>query len=511
MVKVKLFNTLSRRLEEFVPIEDGKVRMYICGPTVWNFAHIGNFRTFIFGDVLRRYLKYKGYGVKHVFNLTDIDDRIINESAARNISIDEFTAPFITYFWEDFDALGNERPEVTPRATEHIAEMIDIIAKLIANGHAYESDGSIYYRIGAFPEYGKLSKISFEGNIAGASDRVDTDKYEKEDARDFALWKLVGEDENPGWDAPFGRGRPGWHIECSAMAMKYLGETFDLHAGGMDLQFPHHENEIAQSEGATGKLFSKYWVHSEFLKIDDVTMSKSKGNFFTFRDLREQGYSPLAIRYLLLSVPYRKQLNFTFEGLKAAESTVERLRNFRALVRESSTATVAERKSSAFPSDSGELPAAKPPEGVGLPSERQSFSARQNAKGTEAENSVRSSVSQALKRFEAAMDDDLNTAAALAAVHDMVREINTILAAEGLSEADKAAVLDAVAKFDSVLGIFGKENSELLDEDVEALIAERQDARRHRNFARSDEIRDELAAKGIILEDTKDGMRWRRK
>lgn len=471
---LKLFNTLSRQLEEFEPIEPGRVRMYICGPTVWNFAHIGNFRTFIFGDVLRRYLKFKGFELTQVFNLTDIDDRIINESAARGISIDEFTAPFITYFWEDFDALGNERPEVTPRATEHIAEMIDIITKLIANGHAYESDGSIYYRIAAFPEYGKLSKISFEGNIAGASDRVDTDKYDKEDARDFALWKLVAEDETPGWDAPFGRGRPGWHIECSAMSMKYLGETFDLHAGGMDLQFPHHENEIAQSEGATGKLFSKYWVHSEFLKIDDVTMSKSKGNFFTFRDLREQGYSPLAIRYLLLSVPYRKQLNFTFEGLKAAESTVERLRNFRSLVKESvsngSEETVGETDSAAV-----------------------------------------EAVSVALSKFEEAMDDDLNTAAALAAVHDMVREVNTILAANGLTEEERSAVLDAIGKFDAVLGIFGREDSELLDEDIEALIAERQEARRHRNFARSDEIRDELAAKGITLEDTKDGMRWRRK
>lgn len=471
---LKLFNTLSRQLEEFEPIEAGRVRMYICGPTVWNFAHIGNFRTFIFGDVLRRYLKFKGFELTHVFNLTDIDDRIINESAARGISIDEFTAPFITYFWEDFDALGNERPEVTPRATEHIAEMIDIIAKLIDNGHAYESEGSIYYRIAAFPEYGKLSKISFEGNIAGASDRVDTDKYDKEDARDFALWKLVGEDETPGWDAPFGRGRPGWHIECSAMSMKYLGETFDLHAGGMDLQFPHHENEIAQSEGATGKLFSKYWVHSEFLKIDDVTMSKSKGNFFTFRDLGEQGYSPLAIRYLLLSVPYRKQLNFTFEGLKAAESTVERLRNFRSLVKESV-------------SNGSE-------EAVG-----------------KTDSAAVEAVSVALSKFEEAMDDDLNTAAALAAVHDMVREVNTILAANGLTEEERSAVLDAIGKFDAVLGIFGREDSELLDEDIEALIAERQEARRHRNFARSDEIRDELAAKGITLEDTKDGMRWRRK
>jgi len=346
--------------------------------------------------------------------------------------------------------------------------MIDIIAKLLKNGHAYESDGSIYYRIAAFPEYGKLSKISFEGNIAGGSDRVDTDKYEKEDARDFALWKLVGPDDQPGWDAPFGRGRPGWHIECSAMSMKYLGETFDLHAGGMDLQFPHHENEIAQSEGSTGKLFSKYWVHSEFLKIDDVTMSKSKGNFFTFRDLREQGYSPLAIRYLLLSVPYRKQLNFTFEGLQGAESTVERLRNFRSVI--------------------------------------------SNLKLVDDSNSdVQKAAANALTDFEGAMDDDFNTAAALAAIHDMVREVNTIIADAGISREDQQAVLDAIGKFDSVLGIFGPEQSELLDDEIESLIAERQTARENRDFARSDEIRDELAARGIILEDTKDGLRWKRK
>lgn len=465
---LRLFNTLSRQLEDFQPIEAGKVRMYICGPTVWNFAHIGNFRTFTFGDVLRRYLKFKGYKLTHVFNLTDIDDRIINEATARNISIDEFTAPYIQYFWEDFDALGLERPEVTPRATHHIAEMIDIISSLLANGHAYESDGSIYYRITAFPEYGKLSKISFSGNRDGGSERIDTDKYDKEDARDFALWKLVGEDEPTGWDAPFGRGRPGWHIECSAMAMKYLGETFDLHAGGMDLQFPHHENEIAQSEGATGKLFAKYWVHSEFLKIDDVTMSKSKGNFFTFRDLKEQGYSPLAIRYLLLSVPYRKQLNFTFEGLQGAESTIERLRNFRALVKESQIQD-------------------------------------------QAEDEARESAMKALAIFETAMDDDLNTAAALAAVHDMVREVNIIMSAGKLAPAGREAVLDAISKFDSVLGIFGPEDDQFLDEEIEALIAERTAARQNRNFARSDEIRDLLIEKGIILEDTKDGVRWKRK
>ena len=472
---LKFFNTLSRQEEEFQPIEDGKVRMYICGPTVWNFAHIGNFRTFIFGDVLRRFLKYKGYALTHVFNLTDVDDRIINEATARNISIDEFTEPFIKYFWEDFDALGLERPEVTPRATQHIAEMIDIISTLLANGHAYESDGSIYYRITAFPEYGKLSKINFSGNRDGGSERIDTDKYEKEDARDFALWKLVSDDEPTGWDAPFGRGRPGWHIECSAMAMKYLGETFDLHAGGMDLQFPHHENEIAQSEGSTGKQFAKYWVHSEFLKIDDATMSKSKGNFFTFRDLREQGYSPLAIRYLLLSVPYRKQLNFTFEGLQGAESTIERLRNFRSLVSETS--------------DRGTSP--------------------HDSKG-ETSNAAKI-VCTALERFETAMDDDLNTAAALAAIHDMVREINTIIANDGLRANDQTAVLDAIAKFDSVLGIFGAETNEILDDEIENLIAERKDARNNRDFARSDEIRDLLAEKGIVLEDTKEGVRWKRK
>jgi cysteinyl-tRNA synthetase len=362
-----------------------------------------------------------------------------------------------------------ERPEVTPRATHHIPGMIEIIQKLIDNGKAYESDGSIYYRISAFPDYGKLSRINFSGNIAGGSERIDTDKYEKEDARDFALWKLVDGDEEPGWDAPFGRGRPGWHIECSAMSMKYLGETFDIHAGGQDLQFPHHENEIAQSEGATGKQFSRYWIHSEFLKIDDVTMSKSKGNFFTFRDLREQGYSALAIRYLLLSVPTRKQLNFTFEGLQAAESTVDRLRNFRQLVNEGGDGT------------------------------------NNNT------SKVSDIVNSALEKFETAMDDDFNTAAALASLHDMVREVNIVLAADGLSLDARETVMDTIEKFNSVFGIFGEEESEILDTEIEALIEERQEARRSRNFGRSDEIRDLLAKEGIILEDTKDGVRWKRR
>ncbi len=464
---LSFFNTLTRQLDEFHPLEDGKVRMYVCGPTVWNFAHVGNFRTFIFADVLRRYLRFKDYDVTHVFNLTDIDDRIINEAATKGVSIDDFTAPYIKAFWEDFDALGMERPEVTPRATQHIPEMIEIIAKLLANGKAYESEGSIYYRITAFPDYGKLSRINFSGNIAGGSERIDTDKYDKEDARDFALWKLVGENDEPGWDAPFGRGRPGWHIECSAMSMKYLGETFDLHAGGMDLQFPHHENEIAQSEGATGKQFARYWIHSEFLKIDDATMSKSKGNFFTFRDLQEQGFSPLAIRYLLLSVPYRKQLNFTFDGLRAAGNTIDRLHNFKGIVTHGRVS-----------------PGSNP--------------------------NIRTLVDNSLIDFETEMDDDFNTAAALAAIHDLVREINTVVANHGLQADDQTAILEALDKFDSVLGIFGDDDNEILAAEIEELIAERQSARRSRDFDRSDEIRDLLAEKGIIVEDTKDGMRWRR-
>ncbi len=465
---LKFHNNLSGQTEEFTPLDGNTVKLYICGPTVWNFAHIGNFRTFIFGDVLRRYLKFKGYDLTHVFNLTDVDDRIINEAKKAEISIDEFTAPFITAFWEDFDSLGNERPEITPRATEHIAEMIEIIEKLLANGHAYQSEGSIYYRISAFPEYGKLSKINFAGNITGGGGRVDTDKYDKENAQDFALWKFVDETEPTGWDASFGRGRPGWHIECSAMSMKYLGETFDIHAGGIDLQFPHHENEIAQSEGATGKLFAKTWLHGEFLKIDDVTMSKSKGNFFTFRDLHAQGYSALAIRYLLLSVPYRHQLNFTFEGLQGAESTVKRLQDFRRRVAEYRAET-------------------------GLNGE------------------VERIVLDALREFETAMNDDLNTSVALSAVHNLVKEINVALSNDALQADDKDLILEAISKFDAVLGIFGKENQEMLDADIENLIAERQEARRSRNFARSDEIRDSLAEKGIILEDTKDGVRWKRR
>jgi cysteinyl-tRNA synthetase len=466
---LKFFNTLSGQLEEFRPMTEGEVRLYICGPTVWDYAHIGNFRTMAaFGDVLRRYLKYKGFSVKHVMNITDVEDRIIKFSHEQGKSIDEYTEKYIHAFLEDFDALGAERPELTPQATRHIPEMVDIIRKLQASGHAYESEGSYYYRISSFPEYGKLSKINFAGNLVGGSERVDTDKYEKEDARDFALWKAQESPDEPAWDTEIGKGRPGWHIECSAMSMKYLGETFDIHAGGIDLVFPHHENEVAQSEGATGKQFARFWLHAEHLKVEGESMSKTRGNYFTFRDLREQGFDPAAIRYLLLSVPYRKQLNFTFEGLRGAEKTVESLRDFRARLKASR-------------SEAGSNP------------------------------ELRAACARAREEFEAGMDDDLNTSVALAAIHDLKREVNTALDACSLRADDQRDILALVERFNSVLNIFPEDEPVLLDEEIQRLIDERQEARHRRDFSRADEIRDQLASRQIVLEDTRDGVRWKRK
>ncbi|MCA1591205.1 MAG: cysteine--tRNA ligase [Acidobacteria bacterium] len=466
---LKFFNTLSGQLEEFRPIREGEVGIYFCGPTVWDYAHIGNFRSLgVFGDTLRRYLRYKGYRVTHVMNITDVEDRIIKFSQERGQTIDEYTARFIAALWEDFDALGCERPDIIPRATEHISEMVSLIEKLVETGHAYQSDGSYYFRITSFPEYGKLSKINFAGNIAGASERVDTDKYEKEDARDFALWKAQESPGEPAWDTSLGAGRPGWHIECSAMSMKYLGETFDIHAGGVDLVFPHHENEIAQSEAATGQKFANYWLHAEHLKVEGESMSKSKGNYFTFRDLLEKGFDPIAIRYLLLSVPYRKQLNFTFEGLRGAEKTVASLRDFRTRLRDTRTE----------PGSNTELHAA---------------------------------AARSLAEFETALDDDLNTSVALAAIHNLSREVNRALDGCALRADDQREILELIARFDSVFNIFGGDEREMLDTEIQALIDERQDARHRRDFARADEIRGELAARGIVLEDTRDGVRWKRR
>jgi cysteinyl-tRNA synthetase len=464
---LRIHNTLSGQLEEFRPLVEGEAKFYYCGPTVWDYGHIGNFRSAIAADVIRRYLKFKGFRVTSVMNLTDVDDRIITQAQKAGKSIDDYTAKYIEAFWEDFDALGCERPDVAPRATRHINEMADIIGQLEQRGHAYRSDDSIYYRISSFPEYGKLSKINFEGNIAGGSDRVDTDKYDKEDARDFALWKATNPGET-GWETPIGRGRPGWHIECSAMSMKYLGETFDLHVGGIDLVFPHHENEVAQSEGATGKQFVRYWYHFEHLKVEGETMSKSKGNYYTFRDVAAKGFSAAAVRYFLMSVPFRKQLNFTFDALSGAQRTVESLRDFRARLEEAKT-------------DAG------------------------------SNEAIHNAANQALRDFEAGMDDDVNTSVALAAIHELTRIVNPVLTKGKLLADDKQELIAALDRFDSVLNVFGKPQKELLDGEIQALIDERQEARHRRDFARGDEIRDELAERGIILEDTKDGVRWKKR
>jgi cysteinyl-tRNA synthetase len=461
-------NTLSGKVEEFRPMREGEARMYYCGPTVWDYGHIGNFRSAIAADIVRRYLKFKGFKVTHVMNITDVEDRIIAKSQEAGLSIDDYTAKYIDALWEDFDALGCERPEIVPRATRHIPEMVSLIERLLETGHAYESEGSIYYRIASFPSYGKLSKINFAGNIAGASDRIDTDRYEKEDARDFALWKEPASTTEPAWDSAIGRGRPGWHIECSAMSMKYLGETFDIHAGGIDLVFPHHENEIAQSEGATGKEFVRYWIHFEHLKVEGETMSKSKGNFYTFRDVAAKGYSGSAVRYFLLSVPYNKQINFTFDALDGAAKTLAGLRDFKARLGE--------------------------------------------AKTTPGMNeALHEATVAAAREFEEGMDDDLNTSVALAVIHNLTRVVNTALARKKLQEDNKLELVELLKRFDSVLNIFGDEQREMLDSEIQNLIDERQEARRRRDFARGDEIRDELASRGIILEDTKDGVRWKRK
>jgi cysteinyl-tRNA synthetase len=465
---LRIHNTLSGQLEEFRPLVEGEVKFYYCGPTVWDYGHIGNFRSAIAADLIRRYLKFKGYQVTSVMNLTDVDDRIITQAQKAGQTLDEYTAKYIDAFWEDFDALGCERPEVAPRATRHIDEMADLVEKLEQHGHAYRSDDSIYYRISSFPNYGKLSKISFEGNIAGGSQRVDTDKYEKEDARDFALWKAPNSTDEPAWDSKIGRGRPGWHLECSAMSMKYLGETFDLHLGGIDLVFPHHENEIAQSEGATNKPFVRYWFHFEHLKVEGETMSKSKGNYYTFRDLTAKGFTPPGVRYFLLSVPPRKQLNFTFDALKGAETTVASLRDFRARLSEAKTE----------PGRTDELQTA---------------------------------AQRSLEKFEAGMDDDLNTSVALAAVHDLTREVNTAMSRGVLREDDQREVLATIDRFDSVLNLFGDDEFQDLDLASRGLITLRQEARHRRDFKQADEIRDQLLERGIILEDTKDGVRWKRR
>jgi len=490
---LRLFNTLSGQLDDLYPSDSKALRMYACGPTVYDYGHIGNFRTFLQVDVLRRVLLLLGTPVLHVMNITDVDDKIIRNASAAGVPIGEYAAPFERAFLDDLGSLRIQLPEHIARATEHIPRMVELIQKLAAAGAAYQTeDGSWYFRLKAFPEYGKLSKKDLSGMEDGA--RVDVDEYEKDSARDFALWKAAKPGETS-WDTAIGRGRPGWHIECSAMAMEYLGESFDLHVGGEDLMFPHHENEIAQSESVTHKPFARHWMHVRFLLVDGRKMSKSEGNFYTLRDLLLKGYKASAIRLALISVPYRHQLNFTFDGLIEATAAVDRLRTFRERLVQ---ATLAE----------GSNPALK----------------------------AVTEKSQA--EYLAALSNDLNTAEARAPIFDMVRAANTALDQGQVFASDREAILAVLGSFDAVFDVIADNDAEptraalewaekvgrmsevapellarqaLSDEAIDALVAERTLAKKQRNFVRADQIRKELVEKGVVIEDSKDGVRWKRK
>jgi cysteinyl-tRNA synthetase len=490
---LRLYNTLSGTIDDLAPMDGKSLRMYACGPTVYDFGHIGNFRTFLQIDILRRTLKLLGTEVRHVMNITDVDDKIIRNAVAAGIPIADYTAPFEEAFLEDLEALRVERPEVLARATEHISRMVALIQKLAAAGAAYQTeDGSWYFRLASFPEYGKLSKKDLSGIEDGA--RVDVDEYEKDSARDFALWKAAKPGETS-WETEIGRGRPGWHIECSAMAMEFLGDSFDLHAGGEDLMFPHHENEIAQSETATHKPFARHWMHVRFLLVDGRKMSKSEGNFYTLRDLLLKGYKASAIRLALVSVPYGHQLNFTFDGLIEATNAIERLRTFHQRLKGGNFAA-------------GSNPA------------------------------LQAAAEKAKADYIEALSNDLNTADARAPIFDLVRAANTAIDQGKLFASDRDAILSVLAAFDAVFDVMEDRDAEptrravewaekagrmadvapellarqsLTDEAIDALVAERTQAKKQRNFARADQIRNELAEKGIVIEDSKDGVRWKRK
>ena len=462
---IRFFNTLTRSLDNFEPLAPGKVGMYTCGPTVYNYATIGNFRAYVAQDLIKRHLKYRGYQVVHVMNLTDVEDKIIRTCRETGETRASLTGRYIQAFFKDLEALGIERPDHTPAATDHIEEMVALIKTLREKGHTYEAGGSIYFRLSSFSQYGSLSRFDMSELQQGASGRVDTDEYKTEDARDFALWKAYVEDDGDVyWETELGKGRPGWHIECSAMSMKYLGETFDIHCGGEDLIFPHHENEIAQSMCATGKPFVRYWLHNAHLIVEGRKMSKSLGNFYTLRDLLEAGHKPLAIRWVLLATHYRQPNNFSFESLDAAGRALERIRDFRLRLR-----------------------------GI-----------RGQGSGLEQETAACEDA------FGNALDDDLNISAALGVVFDFVRDTNKAVdrgevGAEGAQRA--LALLD---RLDAVTGVFAPPADDVAPQEVLALVRERQQARRDKNFARSDAIRAELAEQGWVIEDTPDGPRVKR-
>ena len=464
---LKLFNTLTRKKEVFKPLKEGEVHMYSCGPTVYNFPHIGNYRAYVAADLLKRVLRYLGFDVLHVMNLTDVDDKTIRDSQKAGKSLDDFTAPFISGFFDDLKSLNILLADVFPRATKHIAEMVSMIKLLLDNGLAYKGeDNSIYFSIKKFKDYGKLAHLDKEKLLAGASGRVSSDEYGKENPRDFALWKAWSpEDGEVFWETDIGKGRPGWHIECSAMSTKYLGKSFDIHTGGVDLIFPHHENEIAQSEGAFGQKFVNYWVHNEWLLVEGQKMSKSLGNFFNLRDLLDKGFNPLAIRFLLLATHYRQQLNFTFNGLDAARNSLQRIWDFMDRLDGVDTAGNPD-------VDFSDL------------------------------------ISSARKDFKAFICDDLDISKALAVVFDFIKETNKLIDAGKLSRLDADSAVALMREFDSVLGLLREK--EVLPEDVKALIDEREKARKEKNFVLADELRDKIREKGFLVEDSPKGVRWKK-
>jgi cysteinyl-tRNA synthetase len=468
---LKIFNTLTRRLEPFIPGGIAKdsiaqyppVTIYSCGPTVYSYAHIGNFRTFIFNDFLRRYLKFRGYTVNHAMNITDVDDKTIAGALKEGVTLKEYTDKYTRIFFDDCKTLNIEPVEHYPRATESIDAMIDIIAHLDKKGLVYEKDGSLYFSIAKFHKYGRLSNVTSMDIKSGA--RYDADEYTKEDVRDFALWKAPKENELY-WETPFGKGRPGWHIECSAMVRKIFGTTIDIHTGGVDLIFPHHENEIAQSEAAYDEPFVRYWLHVEHLLVEGSKMSKSSGNFFTLRDLLNKGYSPRAIRYLLITAHYRKQLNFTFDGLTQAGQALFRIDNLIARL--------------------NDIKQEKPD-------------------NEEADKRC----SQFIESFIEAVDDDLNIAEGIGTFFDFLHDINTLIDKRMLGKADADTIMHTLNHIDTVFGfIFFHGAVTVNKEEIEALIEERNKARKEKNFTQADSIRDELYSKGIIVQDTREGTRW---
>ena len=469
MSDLKLFNTLTREKETFVPLKPGEVRMYSCGPTVYYLPHIGNLRTFLWSDLLRRYLEFRGYRVTQIMNITDVEDKIIRNANAAKQDIYTYTAPFITAFHESLHALRIRPADAYPRATQYVPQMIQLVERLNSRGHSYAAEGSTYFRVASLPGYGKLSRIEVDRNSAFS--RVESDEYEKESARDFVLWKAK-KDGEPSWQTTIGEGRPGWHLECSAMSMELLGESFDIHTGAVDLIFPHHENEIAQSEGATGKPFVRFWIHGEHLNIDQQKMSKSLGNIFTLKEIEDMGFDALTLRYALLSVPHRTKLNFSTQSLVDARSAIERIDNFLLRLEEISKSAPHDAKKSDGHADQ--------------------------------------LIGRFLTDFETAMDDDLNTAGALGAMFTLIRDANIAIDAGRITPNDAEGIRTALLRVDPVLDIY-RRRDEALDQSVEKAIEARNAARRSRNFAESDRIRDDLLAKGILLEDTPGGTRWRRK